>query len=80
MAKGGLMLPIYQREAMWLSFDTGDRRSKDVPSALQIGVGKVCAVSGEKWDEKLSAEPQNYLALPTQQWLDGINSGNGEIR
>ena len=80
LAKGGVILPIYQREAMWLAFGSDDGGSSGVPCALQIGVGKVCAVSGEAWDEQLSVQPQNYVALPAQPWLDGINSGNGEIR
>ncbi len=74
LARGGVMLPIYQREAMWLSFHA------DEPSALQIGVGKVCAVSGLPWIEHLVKEPQNYVALPDQPWLDGINAGDGFIR
>lgn len=74
LAHGGVMLPIYQREAMWLSFDC------DEPAALQVGVGKVCAVSGEPWSENLTTDPQNYVALPEQPWLDGINAGNGFIR
>jgi hypothetical protein len=28
----------------------------------------------------LSQEPQNYVALPLQPWLDGINSGDGTVR
>ncbi len=72
--KGGVMLPVYQREAMWLSF------SADVPSALKIGVGKVCAVSGRPWSNTLSQDPQNYVAVPLQPWLDGINSGDGTVR
>lgn len=71
---GGVMLPVYQREAMWLSFDA------EVPSALKVGVGKVCAVSGRSWTEGLSKKPQDYLALPDQPWLDGINSGSGTVR
>ena len=74
LARGGVMLPIYQREAMWLSFDSAE------PTALQVGVGKVCAVSGLPWIEQLIREPQNYVALPRQPWLDGINSGDGFIR
>lgn len=74
LARGGVMLPIYQREAMWLAFDT------DEPAALQVGVGKVCAISGEAWSEKLAQRPQNYAALPDQPWLDGINADNGFIR
>lgn len=71
---GGVMLPVYQREAMWLSFDSEE------PAALQVGVGKVCAISGEAWSEKLTQEPQNYAPIPEQPWLDGINAGEGFIR
>ncbi|MFB7365159.1 hypothetical protein [Streptomyces hydrogenans] len=74
-AKGGVMLPVYLREAMWLSF-----AGSPEPSALQVGVGKVCAISGEKWTGKLSRRPQNYVVLPRQPWLDGINSGKGTVR
>ena len=74
LKKGGVMLPVYQREAMWLLF------AADAPSALKIGVGKVCAVSGEPWSDSLSQDPQNYVAVPLQPWLDGINSGDGTVR
>ena len=74
LAHGGVMLPVYQREAMWLSFNSAE------PGALQVGVGKVCAVSGERWNDRLARDPQNYVALPAQPWLDGINAGDGFIR
>lgn len=74
-ARGGVMLPVYLREAMWLSF-TGTTE----PAALQVGVGKVCAVSGKPWSSRLSRRPQNYVVLPRQPWLDGINSGKGTVR
>ncbi|MEU3726564.1 hypothetical protein [Streptomyces sp. NPDC031705] len=74
-AKGGVMLPVYLREAMWLSFG-GSRE----PAALQVGVGKVCAVSGRRWTGRLERKPQNYVVLPRQPWLDGINSGDGTVR
>ncbi|MER7110065.1 hypothetical protein [Streptomyces sp. NPDC000229] len=73
--RGGVMLPVYLREAMWLSF-----AGTQEPAALQVGVGKVCAVSGERWSGRLSHGPQNYLVLPRQPWLDGINSGRGTVR
>ncbi len=74
LSRGGVMLPIYQREAMWLSFSASE------PTALQVGTGKVCAVSGLPWIEHLVGDPQNYVALPRQPWLDGINAGDGFIR
>ncbi|GAA3373859.1 hypothetical protein GCM10017750_04890 [Streptomyces racemochromogenes] len=75
LAKGGVMLPVYLREAMWLSFGGSHE-----PAALQVGVGKVCAVSGKRWTGRLERKPQNYLVLPRQPWLDGINSGKGTVR
>jgi len=74
-ARGGVMLPVYLREAMWLSF-----AGTAEPAALQVGVGKVCAVSGKPWSDRLSRNPQNYVVLPRQPWLDGINSGKGTVR
>ncbi|MCW7946626.1 membrane protein [Streptomyces hygroscopicus] len=73
-ARGGVMLPVYLREAMWLSFGATQ------PAALQVGVGKVCAVSGRPWSSRLAHRPQNYVVLPRQPWLDGINSGSGTVR
>ncbi|MFF4394285.1 hypothetical protein [Streptomyces sp. NPDC001480] len=74
-ARGGVMLPVYLREAMWLSF-----AGTTEPAALQVGAGKVCAVSGRPFGDRLSRDPQNYLVLPRQPWLDGINSGKGTVR
>lgn len=70
---GGVFLPMYQREAMWLGFG-------GAPRALQVGVGKVCAVSGEPWRDELTRRPQNYVITGQQPWLDGIASGKGTIR
>ncbi|MFG2478762.1 hypothetical protein [Streptomyces fagopyri] len=74
-ARGGVMLPVHLREAMWLSF-----AGSAEPAALQVGVGKVCAISGEPWSPRLSLTPQNHVLLPRQRWLDGINSGRGKVR
>ncbi|MER8220298.1 hypothetical protein ABTZ58_06815 [Streptomyces sp. NPDC094143] len=74
-ARGGVMLPVYLREAMWLNF-----AGTAEPAALQVGVGKVCAVSGRPWSDRLTRDPQNYVVLPRQPWLDGINSGTGTVR
>lgn len=71
--RGGVFLPMYQREAMWLSF-------QGAPRALQIGIGKVCAVSGGIFGADLRSKPQNYVVTGSQPWLDGIASGKGTIR
>src|SRR5262245_15578796 len=71
-----LLIPIYQREALWLGFDGPDWR----PHAVKVGTGKINAVSGEPWDSGLHDNPQDYLVCPPQPWLDGINAGENEIR
>jgi hypothetical protein len=73
---GGIFIPMYQREALWLAFDGTPWK----PNAVQVAVGGINAVSGTAWDEKLSADPQNYIVCPDQPWLDGINVGHGVIR
>ncbi|MDQ4145583.1 MAG: hypothetical protein M3198_17940 [Actinomycetota bacterium] len=73
---GGVFIPMYQREAMWMSFHVEDR----TPLALKVGIGKIDALTGDQWGEGLCAEPQNYLVRPEQPWLDGINAGDGFIR
>src|SRR5512139_2202067 len=64
--RGGFLIPMYQREALWICF-------RGSTSAVQIAVGGVNAVSGRQWRERLTARPQNYIVAPDQPWLDGIN-------
>jgi hypothetical protein len=73
---GGIILPMYQREAMWLCFHAPSWK----PRALKVAVGKVCAISGKPWSEALHRDPQDYLVAPLQPWLDGIAAGQGFIR
>jgi len=76
---GGVFLPMYQREAMWLSFHGVHWR----PNAVKVAVGKVNALSGEPWSRRLSAGRDgrhDYLVAPAQPWLDGINAGDGFIK
>ena len=78
---GGVFIPMYQREALWLSFRGAEWR----PSAAKVAIGKVNAISGGPWDEALRAgapdgDAQDYVVCPGQPWLDGINAGSGYVR
>ena len=46
----------------------------------KVAAGKIDAVTGEPWTNDLSEQPQNYLAVPDQPWLDGFCVGKGLIR
>ncbi len=74
--RGGVMLPMYQSEAMWLNFSA----SGDYPFAVKVAAGKINAVTGDEWADGLSADLQNYLAIPRQPWLDGFCVEQGVIR
>ncbi|KAM0285354.1 hypothetical protein ACHAQH_001543 [Verticillium albo-atrum] len=84
--KGGLFFPMYQCEAMWISFNSSH------PFAIKIYVGGVNAVSGFPMVEndttrqkrarmlRDSKQIQDYMVVPEQPWLDGIVSEDGKIR
>ena len=80
--RGGVIMPMYQSEAMWISF-----YSKNIPGhwqrypfAVKIATGKRCAISGKKWKRKLRQSPQDYVVIPEQPWLDGFVVKKGVIR
>jgi hypothetical protein len=51
---GGVFLPMYQAEAMWIRFHSS------YPFAVKIATGKINAVSGEAWTPKLQ---------PGERWV-----------
>jgi hypothetical protein len=73
---GGVFIPMYQREALWLSFEGADWR----PNAVKVAAGKINALTGKRLHKRLNRTRQNYLVCPDQPWLDGINAGEGYIR
>lgn len=82
----GIFLPMYQREAMWIALTGRPWR----PNAVKIAAGKINAVSGKPWDQKLkkpkertfgSGEPElDYMVCPPQPWIDGFKTDKDVIR
>lgn len=75
---GGVFLPMYQSEAMWVNFNGSFLHS--YPCAIKVAAGKVNAITGAAWETTLVAEPQDYLVVPGQMWLDGFAVAQGLIR
>lgn len=71
---GGVMLPMYQSEALWVNF------AGSYPFAVKIATGKIDAVTGEAWSDGLHRDPQDYVVTPDQPWLDGYCVERGTIR
>jgi hypothetical protein len=76
LEEGGIFIPLYQSEAMWLGFEAARWK----PNAVKVGLGNINAVSGAAWDETLHTDPQDYLVCPPQPWLDGIKTREGVVR
>lgn len=74
--EGGLIIPLYQREALFLEFCGVKWR----PTIAKVAVGQISAITGKPHDLDLKSGRQDYVVVPVQRWLDGINAGNGIVR
>lgn len=76
--ESAFFIPIYQREALWISFEGLNWR----PNALQVIAGGINAVSGkpDKNNPSLDKNEQNFVLVPTQPWLDGWNNDDDKVR
>ena len=72
--RGGVILPMYQLEAMWIHF------SNQYPCAVKIAAGKVCVITGKEWDNKLENDKQNYIVSTKQPWLHGYRIDEQNVR
>jgi hypothetical protein len=82
LQRGGVLLPMWQAEALWLNFANPriPNRATEYPFAIKVATGKISALTGEAWQQGLSRNPQNYLVTPGQPWLDGYCVEKGIIR
>lgn len=82
ITRGGILLPMYQSEALWIYFHSENipKRDHAYPFAIKIAAGKINAVNGKTWDNELQAYPQGYVVVPGQPWIDGFCVEKGIIR
>jgi len=75
------MLPMYQSEAMWLSFQPSYSVAHETfyPFAVKISAGSRDAVTGRTCSPALHRNPQDYLVLNQQSWLGGFSNGHGTV-
>ena len=74
--RGGVVLPMHQAEAMWITFNPVFQ----YPFAVKIATGKICALTGDAWVNHLNCGPQDYVVAPKQPWLDGYCVEKGVVR
>ena len=73
-SRGGVFLPMYQAEALWINFHGR------YPCAVKVAAGKINAITGEDWNNGKLKKSQNYSVIPEQPWLDGFNVTDDLIR
>ena len=79
--RGGVMLPMWQSEAMWLQFvhmHVPGHGHASWPCAIKVAAGKVSAITGKKWKDGL--RKKDYCVAPGQKWLDGFVVEDGKIK
>jgi len=79
---GGVMLPMFQSEALWLNYNSEYLldRGNGYPFAIKVATGKINAVTGHNWSDGLKQNPQDYMVSTEQPWLDGYCVEKGYIR
>jgi hypothetical protein len=60
-------LPLYRGDAAWLRFTS----SSEVAFAVKVECAGIDALTGEPARRGLHREPQDYVPVPAQTWLDG---------
>jgi hypothetical protein len=78
--RAGVMMPLYQAEAMWISFNANWRSRLSYPCAVKVAAGKINAISGKSWKSELDATEHDYIVVPEQPWLDGFCVAKNVIR
>jgi len=77
--KGGLFIPMFQREALSLDFGS-ILQSSEEHFAVRIYAGSVNAISGKAVQSQLGEGEQDYVVVPKQRRLDGFLAGKGKVR
>lgn len=80
LERQGIIVPIYQSEALWISFSGPYDQDRGVryPFAVKVAAGKRSALTGKAWVQALKAK--DYVVLPEQPWLDGFVVEEGVVR
>ena len=79
--RGGVMLPMYQSEALWIAFHEKPAvgRRSAYPFAIKLTTGKVSVVTGDEYKTRELVEG-DYVTVPGQPWVDGYAVEKGKIR
>ena len=81
LERGGVMLPMYQSEALLVRFGPENTNAKPrYPFAVKLAAGKINALTGDAWANNLTPHPQDYAVTPPQEQIHGYCVGRGVVR
>jgi hypothetical protein len=86
LEKGGVFLPMWQREALWIEFHTTSESlysGNHMKSyAIRVYIGQINAVTGRNMMEERAGTSwvQDYIVVPDQKWIDGVCVAPGVVR
>lgn len=80
LGRGGVMVPMWQSEALWMSFSprVSAAHGQQWRFAIKCATGKVSALTGREWSKRL--REGDYMVSPEQPWLDGFVVDGDTIR
>jgi hypothetical protein len=79
IARGGVIMPVYQAEAMYIAF-SGGGVLRGYPCAVKIAAGMINAISGKPWKPELDPIENDYIVVPRQPRLDGFCTATSTVR
>jgi hypothetical protein len=79
--KGGVFLPMFQREALVISLQpSGDEEAEAAHYAVRVHAGSINAISGDLGQDLTVETKQDYILAPQQQRLDGFCTEKGIVK
>ncbi len=67
-ARGGVIAPMHQAEALWIGFDS------TYPFAVKVATGRICAITGDPWADRLNRDPRTTRFCPSNPGSTAIAS------
>lgn len=72
-AHGGIILTMYQSDAMYLTFSgyRDNKRISPYPFAIKVLHDEINGITGQKNQSGIQSTPQDFLYYPILSWLNG---------
>lgn len=79
---GGIMLTMYQSDAMYLNFSgyRDKKRASPYPFVIKILSCDINRIIGQNNQSEIQSPPKDFLYYPIQSWLNGLHASDGQFK